>query len=57
MCVLTLYQATVNTSHTTTIDEVPPGAVDSNGEPVDSSFYTTFWKLQKYLQVGAAAEG
>jgi hypothetical protein len=32
------------------VDAVPPGAVDSAGEPVDAALYAAFWGLQRTLR-------
>ncbi|KAK9808915.1 hypothetical protein WJX72_006363 [[Myrmecia] bisecta] len=41
---------TINTSHSTPVDDVQEGDVDSNGQPIDGSFYRTFWGLQGKFQ-------
>ena len=41
----------VNSGLSLPIDEVAPGDVDSNGEPIDAKLYTTFWGLQNVFKV------
>ena len=33
----------------TPVEDVPDGAVDAEGRPVDAEFYATFWGLQKWF--------
>lgn len=39
------------------LDDVPEGATDTNGQPIDGAFYRTFWGLQQQLAVGGGAGG
>ncbi|KAK9915708.1 hypothetical protein WJX75_002974 [Coccomyxa subellipsoidea] len=48
-------QGQFNTSHSTPVEDVPEGTVDSNGQPVDATFYATFWGLQDVFQHPYAA--
>ncbi|KAG7672356.1 putative THO complex subunit 1 [Nannochloris sp. 'desiccata'] len=39
----------------TPVENVPEGAVDAEGKPVDVAFYTTFWGLQRWFANPPAA--
>jgi THO complex subunit 1 len=39
----------------TPVEDVPEGAVDAEGKPVDVGFYTTFWGLQRWFANPPAA--
>eukprot|EP00983_Pelagomonas_calceolata_P066690 1149164-Pelagomonas_calceolata.AAC.3 len=47
----TMLDLQVNSGLSLPIDEVAPGDVDSNGEPIDAKLYTTFWGLQNVFKV------
>eukprot|EP01025_Chloroclados_australasicus_P044923 TRINITY_DN4894_c0_g1_i2.p1 TRINITY_DN4894_c0_g1~~TRINITY_DN4894_c0_g1_i2.p1 ORF type:complete len:627 (-),score=82.35 TRINITY_DN4894_c0_g1_i2:206-2086(-) len=43
-------QGVYNDSHSVVIENVPEGAVDSNGEKIDAALYRQFWGLQSVFQ-------